>query len=103
MFSTRIIKQIDSGQFQKFMHSKPIVQSSHALDMLSDQQRKVFEPITLTHLLLKTRSVLSGKQRNGRYSAYYKQKIGYCKIIISEKKNELQLVTFLNTKILPKV
>ncbi len=42
-----------------------------------------------------------GLQRNGRYAVFYKRKEGFTKIICEIKRNNFEIITFINTDNMP--
>ncbi len=76
--------------------------SNHALDHLSDGQRKIFKEENLIDTLTKEIPHGIGFQRNGRYATFFKKKEGYLKIILELKSdNRLEIVTYMNTDTMP--
>lgn len=73
----------------------------HALDHLSNSQRKLFKEGELISPLLNETPCGVGLQKNGRYAAFYRRNWGYLRIILSITELKLEIVTFINTKDIP--
>ncbi len=102
MNTTRIVKLVDPYCFRKTVTtSRHIAIGSHALDHLSNLQRKIFNNAGLINSLLREKPALIGLQKNGCYAAFFKRKKGYLKIILTLKGSELKIVTFMNTDTIP--
>ena len=97
MNTARITERITKEEFRSMIrrHRGNIFISPHAIDHLSDGQRKVFKDRYLIHPLLKESPNFIGLQRNGRYIGYYRRKNEYLCIIIAEKKTRLEIVTYM--------
>ncbi len=103
MNAMRIIKAIDPGEFKAKIAGLSIFISQHALDHLSDAQRKLFDDAQLIGPLSKENPRSIGLQKNGRYAVFYRRKKGYLKIIINIKQDKLEIVTFMNTDTMPNI
>ncbi len=103
MNTTRIVKAVSSSSFKGILekYEKNIATSSHALDHLSDMQRKIFDEQQLLKVLLSEEPEGVGIQKNGNYSAYYRRKRGYLRIIFNTSESKLEIVTFINTATMP--
>lgn len=103
MNTTRVIESVDISQFQSLVsrHESSIRISPHALNHLSDSQRKVFKEEGLIDALVKEKPRGVGLQRNGRYSAFYRRKDSYLRIICELKRDRLEIITFITTESMP--
>lgn len=104
MNTTKIIERIPLNRFKHLLskYKTKIKVSPHALDHLSDAQRKVFKEEELIEILTKENSKGVGLQRNGRYAAFFKRKEGYIRIIFELKHEDLmEIITFINTDSMP--
>src|SRR3989304_3167964 len=95
-----IIEQV-SFRTWRTLRKQDIVVGAHALDYLSNAEREVFDKNMLVRPLRQERPAFIGFQEDGRYAAYFDRKENYLKIIIAEKANRLEVVTFLKTRTLP--
>jgi ribosome biogenesis protein Nip4 len=102
MYTTKPIKKINNHDFKKLLQEKEILISYHALDHLSQGQRKVFKEEELIHILKKEVPRRTYLQQNGRFAVYYRKKDGYRKIIIKIEKQKAKIITFMNNSELPK-
>ena len=105
MRSTIIIKEISYQDFKELV--KPylsyIFVSPHALDRLSDTQRKMFTQEQLIYPLLHETLRFIGRQENGRYALFFRRPYGFLRIVIAIKIDKLEIVTFINTKTIPRL
>ena len=103
MNTTKIIKEVSLEEFKEIIlkYKDNIVINPHALDHLSDAQRKVFKEQRLIDALLRENPRGVGLQRNGRYAAFYRRKWGFLRIILEIKYPKLEITTFINTETMP--
>jgi len=103
MNTTKIIKEISLGEFKEIIskYKDNIILNIHALDHLSDAQRKLFKEESLKNPLLKENPRGIGLQRNGRYAAFYRRNWGFLRIILEIKEPKLEIITFINTETMP--
>lgn len=103
MSTTKIIKEVSIIQFKRIIskYKSNIYINPHALDHLSDAQRKVFKKEELKNVLLMENPRGVGLQRNGRYAAFFRRKEGYTRIIFEIKGSKLEIITFINTESMP--
>ena len=103
MNTTKIIESISIPRFKQIIsdYKSKIKISPHALDHLSDSQRKVFKDEDLINPLLKENPRGVGLQRNGRYAAFFRRKEGFLRIIFEVKTDKLEIITFINTDSIP--
>src|SRR3989344_4941300 len=101
--TTRVVKRISSQEFKDLVkkYSSCIEISPHALDHLSNAQRKIFDEKYLVNPLLSENPIFIGLQKNGRYAVLYRRKDYFLKIILVEKLKSIEVVTFINTKKAP--
>ena len=87
MNTTKIVREVDLEDFKEiiFKYKDNIYVNPHALDHLSDAQRKVFKEQSLIDALLKENSRGVGLQQNGRYAAFYRRNWGFLRIILEIK------------------
>ena len=99
MYTTKIIKEISYNEFKEIIskYKEDITVSLHALDHLSDSQRKIFNKKDLIDPLIKEKPKGIGLQQNSRYAAFFKRKDYYLRIIFEIKGSKLEIITFLNT------
>lgn len=99
----RVIKNVEIADFKAILdaHHGNVFISSHALDHLSNAQRHVFSPETLKDMLLTQNPAGVGIQGNGNYSAFFRLKDGYRRIILKNTQKKLEIVTFMNTDSMP--
>lgn len=98
--STKIIKNISILKFKELIKNNTIIVDNHALDRLSEGQRKIFKEEDLINILSKETPKGVGLQANYRYCAYFKKKNYYIKIIFY-KDNSLHIATFMNLDNIP--
>ena len=101
--SSRLIEIITLERFKEITDNKQIIVSSHAIDHLSDLQRKLYKLHDLIFILEKEIPKLIALQKNGRYTAYYGRKWGYLKLIISIQESKVIIITFVNVDTLPRL
>jgi len=99
----RPLKEIDLLNFKVHISDKSVVVASHALDHLSNAQRKVFKEEDLIEMLTKETPRKIYLQANGRFSPYYRRSDGYRRLIIDIDKDKVTIVTFTDPDVLPKV
>ncbi len=105
MNTTKIVKSVDFDEFNRIIsdYETRIKVGPHALDHLSNAQRGLFKEQEVVNILVRQAPKGIGLQRNGRYAAFFKRKIGYMKIIFELKKDRLEIITFINTDSLPNI
>tara|TARA_Y100000310_G_scaffold343467_1_gene451228 strand:- start:4792 stop:5115 length:324 start_codon:yes stop_codon:yes gene_type:complete len=103
IFTTKPIKEIIIKEFKTLIANKPISISRHALDHLSESQRKVFKEEDLCNMLKGETPRKVYLQKNGRYAAYFRKKDGFRKLIIEQEKECNVIVTFADPPELPKI
>ena len=103
MNTTKLIEEISKARFVAILnkYKKKIVASPHALDHLSDAQRKVYKESDLINTLTKESPRGIGLQRNGRYAAFFRRKQGFIRIIFEIKHPKLEIITFTNPENMP--
>ena len=94
MNTTKIIEVVSISQFKQIIskYKSKIKVGPHALDHLSDAQRKVFKEEDLINILSKENPRGIGLQRNGRYAAFFSRKEGFLRIIFEVKRDRLEIV-----------
>lgn len=103
METTKIVREVDAIEFKEIIskYSSCIVVNPHAIDHISDGQRKIFNMQELISPLLQENPAGVGWQVNGRYAVFYKRKYGFLRIIVEIKDSKLEITTFLNTDSIP--
>lgn len=103
MNTTKIVKEVNLEDFKEIIskYKDNTYVNPHALDHLSDAQRKVFKEQGLIDALLKENPRGVGLQRNGRYAAFYRRNWGFLRIILEIKDPKLEIITFINTETMP--
>ena len=103
MNTTKIMESVSIHRFKQiiFKYKSNIKVGPHALDHLSDAQRKVFKEEDLINILSRENPRGIGLQRNGRYAAFFRRKEGYLRIIFELKSDRLEIITYLNTDTIP--
>jgi len=101
--STRITTKLTVENLRELLGKNGcnVVIGPHALQRLSQSQRKVFNQNELITPLLKDSPSIAGQQENGNYALYFRRKEGFLKIILAEKKDRLEIVTFMHTQSTP--
>lgn len=99
--STKVITLLTIQAFKELIKRKKCVVGAHALDRLDDLQRKVYDKNLLLQALEKEKPKLIGRQANGRMAVYFERKGEYLRIIIEEKPDKYEIVTFTNSLNLP--
>ena len=84
-----------------YKYKSNIIVNTHALNHLSDAQRKVFKEEQLIDTLAKENPRGIGLQKNGRYAAFYRRNWGYLRIILKIKDPKMEIITFINTETMP--
>jgi len=102
-FDSEIKKELTKSEFKQWIRDKEIIIGSHALDHLSESQRKVFNAEDLLYMLEKETPRKVYMQENGRCRIYYRKKDGYREIILEVKEQIADIVTFLDPIELPKI
>lgn len=102
IYTTRPIKEISSNTFKDLLKGREITISPHALDHLSNNQRKLFKSEELIQMIQKDNPRKVYLQYNGRYATYYRKSKGFQKIIM-ELSKEAIVITFMNLSSLPKI
>ncbi|MBI2134017.1 hypothetical protein HYU11_05015 [Candidatus Woesearchaeota archaeon] len=103
IFTTKPTKELTNEELKSLLDGLLIEVSPHALDHLSEGQRKVFKEQELKDMLLKENARKTYLQENLRYSAYFRRPDGYRKLIIELNRNKAVIVTFADTDELPKI
>jgi len=101
--TTKPIKVITKSEFKNMLINRIIEPSFHTLDHLSLNQRKVFKRQDLIKMIEKETPRKIYLQQNRRYAVYYRKKDGYRKIIISFEDKKAVIVSFMDTKEIPKI
>ncbi|HIH04811.1 TPA: hypothetical protein HA372_01770 [Candidatus Woesearchaeota archaeon] len=103
MFSTKIIEEVDRSHFEELIDERKdsLRVSPHALDHLSNAQRKIFSEEDLKRIILSERPEGVGRQRNECYAVFYKRKDGYLKLILNIKEARIDIITFINVGSMP--
>ena len=101
MNTTKIIEHVSVERYKKIISGHKIRVSYHALDHLSDAQRKIFKEEELIFTLTKESPRGVGLQKNGRYAAFFRRKENYLRIIFEIKLKKLEIITFMNTENMP--
>ena len=103
MNTTKIIESVSIHRYKKIItrYKSKIKVGPHALDHLSDAQRKVFKEEKLINILSRENPRGVGLQRNGRYAAFFRRKEGYLRIIFEVKKDRVEIITYINTDHMP--
>ena len=103
MKTTKVIRKIEKEEFSKLIqrHKTSIIVSPHAFDHLSTAQRNKFTEEDLLKPLRNQNPSFIGLQKNGRYIVFFKEKEGYLAIVIADKTQKLEIVTFMNKDNLP--
>jgi hypothetical protein len=102
MTTNRIVERVPSRTFRTLILQRPLVIGAHARDHLSLAQREIYTDEMLRRTLRQT-AALVGRQENERYVAFYRRKDNYIKMIVADKDPRLELVTFINTRVLPSI
>ena len=85
----------------ELVSEREVVVGTHARDHLSIAQREVYREDQLVQTIKHETPVLVGVQQNKRYAAFYRRDERYLKLIIADKTRRLELVTFINSRVLP--
>ena len=103
MNTAKIIEEVSKTQFKQIImrYKNNLYLSPHALDHLSDAQRKLFKEDELKNIIIKENSRGIGLQKNGRYSAFYRRKDGFMRIILEIKHPKLEIITYTVTDYMP--
>ncbi len=103
MNTTKIIKKVSLEDFKDIIskYKSNIILNPHALDHLSDAQRKVFKEQDLLDTLFKENPRGVGLQLNGRYAIFYRRNWGFLRVILEIKYTKLEIITFINTETMP--
>ncbi|MDP7180030.1 MAG: hypothetical protein QF824_02060 [Candidatus Woesearchaeota archaeon] len=102
-YTTRPIEEINKVDFKGILTNKENSISTHALDHLSEKQRKVFKEEELVNMIEKESPRKIYLQFNGRYAAYYRKPEGYLKLILEVDDKKITIVTFINILEIPKL
>lgn len=102
-YTTKPIEEIEKLRYKQLISNKKIIVSPHALDHLSEKQRKVFKEEELFLMLEKEVPRKTFLQINGRYAVYFRKSDGYRKLILEVEDNKIAIVTFIDTPEIPKV
>lgn len=102
-YTTQPIEEIDKLRYKKIIANKDIVVSSHALDHLSERQRKVFKEEDLLKMLENEEPRKTYLQKNSRLAVFFRRADGYRKLIIEVEDDKITIVTFIDTIEIPRV
>src|SRR3989344_7079526 len=102
IYTTKPIKEISAKEFQYLIKGKKVVVSPHALQHLSNKQRKVFNIEELVSMVERENPRKVYLQENERYAAYYRKSDGYRKLIIEIRDDKTIVVTFVDMSEIPK-
>jgi mRNA-degrading endonuclease RelE of RelBE toxin-antitoxin system len=103
VFTTRPIEKISKSRFECIKSGKEIVVSPHALDHLSERQRKVFKDSDLINMVERESARVVYLQQNGRYSAHFRRSDGYRRLVLEVEDEKITIVTFTDPPELPKL
>lgn len=106
MGSTRIKTIVKIDEYDELIkrYEEQIKVSPHAYFRLADTQRKVYKDDYLKNVLKDERPKLVGIQQNGRYTAFFKRKEGYLRVIFSVNHEEhIEIITFYITNNMPRI
>lgn len=103
IYTTRPIEEIDFVSFKDKISNKKICISPHAMDHLSEKQRKVFKEEELILMIERETPRKIYLQHNGRYALYYRKSDGYRKLILEIEMNKVTVVTFADPLEIPKI
>ncbi len=103
MNTTKIIEEVNVSYFKEMVdkYKSRIIINPHALDHLSNAQRKLFKEDELINTLLNEKPCGVGFQKNGRYASFYRRNWGYLRIILNTTESKLEIITFINTENIP--
>jgi mRNA-degrading endonuclease RelE of RelBE toxin-antitoxin system len=103
MNTTKIIESVGLDRFNEILPKckDNIHVSPHALDHLSDAQRKLFKADDLIRILTGENPRGVGLQRNGRYAVFFRRKEGFWRIIVNFENAGITVITFLITDTMP--
>lgn len=99
----KIMRSVDISTFQSlvFARKNNIVLSPHAINVLSNSQRKLLDATQLISQLLHETPRGVGLQTNGNYSVYYRRKEGFIRMILSITHSKITIVTFTVPQTMP--
>ena len=103
VYTTRPVEELEPKQFRLLLKGKRISISPHALDHLSNNQRKLFKPEEIIMRVQKENPRRVFLQWNGRYAAYYRCKQDFQKIIMDIISEDAIIITFMNVAVLPDI
>lgn len=103
MYTTRPVKELKLKEFKDLLKGKEISISSHALDHLSNKQRKLFKSEDMILMVKRDNPRKVYLQLNGRYAAYYRRKNDFQKLIMDILPDKGVIITFMNIANIPKV
>ena len=105
MNATRIRTQITLTDFQETLlkFKNNIKLNSHAQERITEHQRNVFKGETLIFIFENKTPAFIGIQYNGRYSAFFRTKNSYLRIIFKIEKESIQIITFTIEKSIPQL
>lgn len=101
-YSTRPIEEVSKLTYKGIKSNKEIVVSPHALDHLSEGQRKVFKGEDLKYMVAKETPRKVFLQDNGRYAVFFRKADGYRKLILEVKEKIITIVSFWDMLEIPK-
>ena len=101
--TTRPIEEIDKLRYAELIKNKAIEVSPHALDHLSEKQRKVYKEQDLIQMVEKETPRRFYLQRNGRYAGYYRKSDGYRKLVLEIEQKGILIITFMDVLEIPRV
>ena len=100
-YTTKPIQEVDKKLFTSEIRL-PVIIHQHALDHLSNKQRKIFKEQELLEMVEKERPRKAYLQQNGRYAVFYRRVDGYRKIILDIEETKTIIVSFMDTPEIPK-
>ena len=98
MTSTEIVKEWSKEKFNEVVrkYKDRIIIGDHTTDRLHEAQRKATTEEEIRMLITRKNPEKVGIQANGRIAAFFREKTYFHKIILEEKEEGLEIITFIN-------
>ncbi len=100
--STRIVKTLGSEAFSHLVTGTAVTINPHARFRLHEAQRGLYASEILARIMHEESPALAGIQSNGKYTAFFRRKVGYLRIIFTVDRNVIEVITFYQTAALPR-
>ncbi len=98
MNTRKVVDEVSVSEFKRKLKLKPHQVSQHALDHISSNQRGIYSEDVLLKILNENNPRKIGVQRNGHLRVLYRRENDFFEMILAEKTNRFEIITFINLK-----